>query len=93
MANNRMYIICNICEPTWKISVPKAGFFLGKWYPGSYDGYWCKELDGKELDKFIQFHAHNNHEHPLRLEYECNDEERLLEKELKKTGKYQIHGV
>lgn len=69
MANNRMYLICNVCEPKWETMPPKAGFPLGKWYPGN-GGYGGNKIDGGKLEAFINEHEHNNHEHPLRLEYE-----------------------
>lgn len=75
MANNRMFLICNICEPEWKTMPPKAGFFLGKWYPGYNDsGYGNgSPYDGVKLMEFVNDHCHNNHEYPLRLEYECKN--------------------
>lgn len=46
-----MALICNICEPKWETMPPKAGFILGKWYPGN-GGYGGTMIDPKKLDKF-----------------------------------------
>ena len=84
MANNRMYLICNVCYPpnsewddfkTWK----NVAFHLAKWYPGEV-GEWYTNRDdtiGKALDEFFTAHAHPNKypggvENPVRLEYEWN---------------------
>lgn len=52
---------------------PKAGFFLGKWYPDSAGYYYS--IDGEGLGDFIIAHCHNNHEYPLRLEYEVPEKQ------------------
>jgi len=83
MANNRMYLVCNVCYPDpsadwldyegWKL----VAFHLAKWYPGSV-GDWYTNRDEsmyEELDKFFTAHAHPDKypggvENPVRLEYE-----------------------
>lgn len=69
MANNRMALICNICEPKWETMPPKAGLILGKWYPGG--GYANTSVTQERLNDFLIEHEHNGNEYPLRLEYEC----------------------
>lgn len=82
MANNRMYLVCNVCYPPaaewpnyeeWK----KVSFHLAKWYPGEVGEWytnWAEQI-GVWLDQFLLDHAHSDKypggvENPVRLEYE-----------------------
>ena len=81
MANNRMYLVCNVCLPEgeeydfdkWK----QVSFHLAKWYPGDI-GEWYTNRPatiGKALDEFLTAHAHPDKypggvENPVRLDYE-----------------------
>ena len=81
MANNRMYLICNYCQPEgkeWPSTFSeefKAFFHIAKWYPCTP---WYianeKEYAGR-LNAFFERHMHPEIEqagveHPVRLEYE-----------------------
>jgi hypothetical protein len=75
MANNRIWLLCNVCCPEFKNVPPllngnKVGFCLGKWYPGhtEHGGYGPIYTDG--INDFFDAHSHNNIEYPVRLEYE-----------------------
>lgn len=83
MANNRMYLVCNVCLPEgkkynynkWK----KVSFHVAKWYPSEI-GEWYTNANGEgwyseKLDEFFTAHAHSNKypggvENPVRLDYE-----------------------
>lgn len=82
MANNRMYLVCNVCLPEgteydydkWV----KVSCHLAKWYPGEI-GEWYTNAQNfnfaEKLDKFFLDHAHNDKypggvENPVRLDYE-----------------------
>lgn len=79
MANNRMYLFCNICSPLngEPLSEPKqpARFCLGKYYPDT--GYWIYEEDkagfGERYSEWLDFHEHKGEEYAFRLGYEVSE--------------------
>ena len=84
MANNRVYLVCNVCWPDPNKDWPsitsnefKAFFHLAKWYPGEIGQWYTNrpETIGQSLDEFLEQHAHPDKypggvENPVRLEYE-----------------------
>lgn len=83
MANNRMYMVCNVCEPTedWQI-FSNGVLYMGKYYPctESYASMSDEEL-GSRIHKFLKDHNHpevaSEHysagagqENPVRISYE-----------------------
>ena len=84
MANNRMYLICNVCWPEVKDKWPnmqtddgKAFLHLAKWYPGEVGEWYTNRSEqiGTFIDEFFLSHAHPDKypgsvENPVRLEYE-----------------------
>lgn len=84
MANNRMFLICKVCNPDPKADWPRwdslleQGFFhLAKWYPGEIGDWYTNrpETIGTLLDEFFTMHAHPDKypggtESPFRLDYE-----------------------
>ena len=85
MANNRMVLICNVCNPSdWKYH-DKGVLAIAKWYPaGGFiagdDGAYYN-IDGESIQKFLDEHQHKEvasehytagtgQENPVRLEYE-----------------------
>jgi len=65
MANNRMFLVCNVCHPEqpaeFVISseIPGA-LHLAKWYPGNDGAYYRNNTAGmgEEFEKFLIDHAH-----------------------------------
>jgi hypothetical protein len=66
MANNRMYLVCNVCEPKDENCLNGNGtsLCLAKWYPGgSPEGAaYYRNDDGEGLGKqfldFLEAHKH-----------------------------------
>lgn len=83
MANNRMYLVCNVCLPEGEKydydKWIKVSFHVAKWYPGEV-GEWYTNASGAnwypdKLDEFFEAHAHPDKypggvENPVRLDYE-----------------------
>lgn len=73
MANNRMYLVCNVCLPEGEKydyeKWIKVSFHLAKWYPGEI-GEWYTNRASHEtipgqgmataLDEFFLTHAHSD---------------------------------
>lgn len=82
MANNRMYLVCNVCLPEgekydyekWQ----KVSFHVAKWYPGAVGEWYTNATSfnfAESMDKFFEAHAHpmqypGGVENPVRLDYE-----------------------
>jgi hypothetical protein len=82
MANNRMVLVCNKCNPTDDWVYGDDVCHIGKWYPiGDYVSK-PNEVLGQLINEFLERHAHtedveNNipdaiihNENPIRLTYE-----------------------
>lgn len=53
MANNRMYLVCNICNS----ENPDVGFFaIAKYFPSS--GWYSIREDNKSLNEWLETHTH-----------------------------------
>ena len=84
MANNRMVLVCNVCNPVpnaWSYKDKKGVLIIAKWYPGG--PYYRNNNDtmGQEFEYFLKEHNHDElpskhykkgagQENPIRLEYE-----------------------
>lgn len=76
MANNRMVLLCNVCQPDdtkWKFH--EVGVqALAKWYPGEDGSYYG--IVKESVDAFLIAHQHQEvqaggMEYPIRMVYEC----------------------
>lgn len=83
MANNRMYLVCNVCLPEGEDydfeKWTQVSFHVAKWYPGEIGEWYTNQAGNGDwvgaLDKFFLDHAHPDKypggvENPVRLEYE-----------------------
>jgi hypothetical protein len=79
MANNRMYLVCNVCLPPGTREWPQPGdpalLHIAKWYPASPWYSQHPESLGDRVEKFFEDHMHPEihlagEENPVRLEYE-----------------------
>lgn len=84
MANNRMILLCNVCQPEdegWKYH-DKGVLTMAKWYPatGQEDGFYYN-IQGDNIQQFLEEHQHlelpSEHytagagqDNPVRLVYE-----------------------
>lgn len=94
MANNRMFLVCNVCHPEepaeFRISNDIDGALgMAKWYPSGDGSYYG--INAERIDKFLIDHAHVElpSEHylagagqpnPVRIEYESVDKPLLTKK-------------
>lgn len=68
MANNRMYLVCNVCNPKDREDYwdGKGVLPLAKWYPGGLDekgsAYYRNDNGEKLAKEFLEFL--NQHTHP-----------------------------
>lgn len=84
MANNRMVLLCNVCQPSdkeWQYHA-KGVMALAKWYPvGAYYSNRTAEELGQDLLDFLEEHSHPElpsegytagagQDNPVRLVYE-----------------------
>lgn len=73
MANNRLVLICRVCnQKEWQYFLQanirnESIFVLGKWYPGSGWSIGNRGTDG--LSEWIEKHSHGQ-EYPFRMDYE-----------------------
>lgn len=72
MANNRIYLICKICEypGPFEDIVKRTFFAIAKWYPGS--GWGTNREDNESFNQWLEFHSHDQ-EFPFRFEYEVHE--------------------
>lgn len=79
MANNRMILICNACNPVgevWTFYDEQGNrnpgiLVMGKWDPGS--SYARRGEEPNKLPDFLEAHGHVGsefEEYPIRFEYE-----------------------
>jgi hypothetical protein len=86
MANNRMYLVCNVCKPKDEdlLDGEEGALCLAKWYPCiPYYTNGTPEDKGIEMFEFFENHSHPEvasegyekgagQENPVRLVYECD---------------------
>lgn len=96
MANNRMVLVCNVCQPKdWQYHT-RGVLVVSKWYPGE-DQWWIGERSLENVNKFLGEHNHAElasegylkgagQPNPVRLEYEI-DQPPVLESNPKKGDK------
>lgn len=86
MANNRMYMVCNVCNPTKNKWEDDNGIlYMGKWYPDTEGGYVSMKDEelGNKIHTFWREHTHEElpsehylagagQENPVRIEYESD---------------------
>lgn len=75
MADNRLYLVCNVCHPPGSDFTYSEACFLGKYYVST--GWYHKDQAGARLNDFFAAHEHLDEAHIrgfdwLRLEYETD---------------------
>lgn len=68
MANNRLVLICTICNPSedWDYGVNTC--VMAKYYPST--GYYTDKGKLNAFSVFLEHHLHPGEDYPFRLEYE-----------------------
>lgn len=70
MANNRIYLVCKVCDypGPFEDVIKRAYFGLAKWYPGT--PWYTNREDNSVFNQWLEYHTHEQ-EFPFRFEYEC----------------------
>lgn len=73
MANNRLVLICTVCNPTdeWHYNIDTKidnVFAVAKYFPST--GWYTRRTNNESFNRWLEFHGHDR-EWPYRFDYEA----------------------